>query len=124
MRTTTQIVDEIKALQAKDRAYNSLVNEGGEGYEREDSRIAALQDEFLAAAKAEKAAQWTVEIFVARRAAWNAEVAKVAAANGGAVPNSEFKSMVARLGYSHTDLAYAKDLLRAELFSAGQLVAK
>lgn len=111
MRTTTQIAAEIKTLRAADKFYNRLVNEGGDGYEREDSRIATLNEEYLAASKAEWAAEWTPEVFAARRVAWNAEVARVSAANGGTVPAGELKAMIARLGYSHMDLARAKAAL-------------
>lgn len=104
MRSTTVIQAEIEAIRTKDRAYNRIQNEGGEGYER-DSVPDALKQEWLDAEKAEFAAEWTLEILTARRAAWNAAVARRAPKTPAAVAQ-----LGADLGYRLQDIKRAKVL--------------
>lgn len=106
MRTFKQIQADIDAIRAKDRAYNRVVNEGGEGYNR-DSVPAALYAERDAADAAAFAAEWTIDVFMARRAAWNAEVAKL----GASINARQFTGLQDRLGYKLADIRKAKTML-------------
>ncbi len=64
-----------------DKAYYTLVNEGGEGYGSElsgaeiDAAMRAKHNAFVAKQEAELAT-WTLDVTKARRAAWNAQVTK------------------------------------------------
>ena len=99
MRTIEEIRAEIKAVQARGRAVNSLQNEGGEGYDHTDeARIEALTDE-LAAVK--YATDWSRENTIAKRAEWNA-VAKRIGKCRDAVARIE-----AETGYRMTELIAA-----------------
>lgn len=104
MRTTKIIQAEIEAIRAKDRAYNRIQNEGGEGYER-DSVPEALKQEWLDAEKAEFAATWTLEVLMARRAAWNDAVARRAPKTSAAVAQIQRD-----MGYTLADIKRAKAL--------------
>lgn len=104
-RTVQQIEAEISAIQASDRAYNRVVNEGGEGFARNTMR-AELWAELADAKKAAFAAEWTFAVWTERRAAWNAEVAKF----GARVSDAQIAALIKRMGYSHHDLRNAKAL--------------
>ena len=73
LRSSAEILAEIKALQAKDRAYNRLQNEGGEGYER-DSVSDELVKECIDAQEREFNALWTKEYWETARTVWNNEL--------------------------------------------------
>ena len=85
-------------------------NEGGEGYSQHEATCEAIFAEYsprIAAAKAaEFAAEWTAEVFAARRAEWNAQ-------NALCKSHADVAKMVAKLGYSLADLKQAKQLLGA-----------
>ncbi len=74
MRSSTVIISEIKKIQATDKKYNHVANEGGEGYQRQ-SVPQALFDELAAAQDAEFAQKWTPDFTSKNRLAWN-ETAK------------------------------------------------
>lgn len=109
MRTTTEIQAEITKIRDADNRYNQVVNEGGEGYAR-DSVPDALRAEYLAAEQAEFAATWTAETTAARRAAWNAGVAKLTAARGNNVTGHHLRALATSLGYTLADIKRAKAL--------------
>lgn len=69
--TSSDLRTQINAMQAADRRYNNLVNEGGEGFER-NSVPESMQVAYTAALQAEFAAEWTLDVLNARRAEWNA----------------------------------------------------
>ncbi|HEX5539882.1 MAG TPA: hypothetical protein VFX01_08865 [Methylophilaceae bacterium] len=109
MRKSQQIQAEINAIRAKDRAYNNLVNEGGEGYER-DSVPSALYQELRAADESEFLALWTVELLAVRRAAWNAGVAALTKQHGSNIPTAAVRDLENSLGYKLDDIKRAKRL--------------
>lgn len=88
------------------------VNEGGEGYSQ--AEVQAERDG-MAALRAEAAAfaaEWTAEVVAARRAAWNAEMMALSAKRVTMTPKL-MDSIIARLGYSLSDIKRAKALLGA-----------
>ena len=107
MRSTTEISADIAKAKAADRAYNRVLNEGGEGYERDSAE--ALQREYMAAEAAEFAAVWTLDVLNTRRAAWNAEMLALSAKRVTMTPKL-MDSIVARLGYGLSDIKRAKAL--------------
>jgi len=110
MRTTTQIAAEIAKINAADRSYNNVINEGGEGYER-DSVPQALRDEYSAAEQAEFAAAWTNDVTQQRRAAWNAAIAAIAAKYGErGMTAKRFADLQTSLGYKLADIRRATAL--------------
>lgn len=109
MRTSQAIEAEMNELRLKDKAYNRLVNEGGEGYETENARIPELFREWKAAMAAEFAAEWTVETLAARRAAWNVEIRPLVEA-GKPVKPADVQAIERRLGYTMSDIKRAKAL--------------
>ena len=109
MRTTTEIQGEIAAIQAKDKAYNRLVNEGGEGYER-NSVPEALWSELLAAEAATFAAEWTAQVTAQRLSAWAAGVAALTAKHGKQIPHAAVRGLEISSGYTLADLRKAKAL--------------
>jgi hypothetical protein len=88
MRTTTEIRAEMERMGDKSRAYVAGMLEGGEGYNPYDSKIDALIAEY----EAVEAAEWTVDVTTARRAAWNAEVK--------AMTSPTAAKIAAKLGYT------------------------
>ena len=88
-----------KLLKSTDRTQN----EGGEGYssfEVESEKNFAAELPLIEAAFAE---EWTLEVLTARRAAWNAQVVKCKS-------HADMAKLAKSMGYSHTDLAKAKNL--------------
>ena len=81
-RTAATVRAELQALQHRARRYDDGYNEGGEGYNPHRASVRALEAEYdrLAEAEADLAydaklaaedAEWTRELTIARRAAWN-----------------------------------------------------
>lgn len=93
------------AIRAKQlKAMDRVQNEGGEGYsqyEAESEKNFYAEQPLIAAAFAE---EWTLEVFTARRAAWNAEVVKCKT-------HRAVSDLAQRLGYGLSDLKKAKDIL-------------
>lgn len=115
-RTIEQITADIQAIRAADRAYNRSNNEGGYGYER-DSVPASLIAEYDAAVVAAEsdeaaafAAEWTLEVFTARRAEWNEGARALAAKHGKSIPAAAIRAQEARLGYTMDAIIRAKQL--------------
>ena len=94
------------------RAIDRIQNEGGEGYSRYEDASEALYVEHQPAITAlEKelfAATWTPEVTGERRAAWNASLSAVRAAKTPTAQHDALDALIARLGYSHHDIARAK----------------
>ncbi len=97
-----------------------VVNEGGEGYSQaavnadnaRRVREAASEAAFYAEQASEPArfaAEWTLAVFTARRAAWNAEMQALIAAKKPATANT-IVPIVKRLGYGVAQLQRAKAL--------------
>jgi len=97
-------IDAIQHLRAVDR----VQNEGGEGFSSYEAAAEDLADEYLpritALRNAEFAATWTHDVTVQRRAAWNSEIGKL----GAKIMPAQVKALIARLGYSHVEIAKAK----------------
>ena len=70
VRSSTEVIAEMKRLKAADKAYNSLVNEGCEGYER-DGITLELHNELAEALAREWTAKWTASYWEAAKAKWN-----------------------------------------------------
>ncbi len=99
-------IDAIQHLRAVDR----VQNEGGEGFSSYEAAAEDLADEYLpritALRNAEFAATWTRDVTVQRRATWNAEIGKL----GTKIEPGKVSAVIARLGYSHVEIAKAKAL--------------
>jgi len=108
MRAIAEIKAEIKTLVEYDARINYLQNEGCEGYNQRHPKLRGLYNELEAAMDAAFAADWTVETTQARRAAWNAEIAKVA--KNGKIDAADVTKIVDRLGYRMEDIVKAKKL--------------
>lgn len=110
LRSSAEIRKELDALSAKDKAYNRLQNEGGEGYER-DSIPESLHNEYMAALDREFKQKWTKEYFEEARSAWNSIVAEKS--NGGkiALTKKDLESIERRVGENSQDIAKARDML-------------
>jgi hypothetical protein len=88
------------------RQIDRTMNENGEGYslaadqadQRAQASLLAMKDAF--------AAEWTAEVTAARRAAWNAEMAKLAAAKIAMTSKAQL-AIQARLGYTLADIKRA-----------------
>ena len=99
------------AGQAKAKQYDSVVNEGGEGYNTAEAMAEAAYNKdmplILAAEKALFAAEWTKETLAERGAAWNAGMAKCKS-------YAQEAALGKKLGYNLADLKKAKALLAAK----------
>lgn len=84
-RTAHDVRTELQALEATARRYDTGMNEGGEGYNPHTAALRTLQAEYdrlmeaeadaaCAARRAKEDAEWTKEVTIQRRAAWNAWV--------------------------------------------------
>ena len=88
---------------------DKVVNEGGEGYSQAEVNAERAGIAALKAEAATFAAEWTIEVFTARRAAWNAEMKALVAAKKPATANT-IVPIVKRLGYGAAQLQRAKAL--------------
>jgi DNA repair ATPase RecN len=82
MQTSKDLDTQISALSRAARRYKAGQNEGGDGYTPYAEQLAQLQadrdslhaaesDAAYAAAQAAKTAEWTLEVTMVRRQAWN-----------------------------------------------------
>lgn len=109
MKTSAEILAEIKRINANDKAYNRLMNEGGEGYERETS-VAALYEEYKVAEEAEFRAKWTAEYVSVAKAAWNKAVAECSK-NKAIKSQGQLIAAVEKMsGYKMADIKRAKEI--------------
>lgn len=102
MRSSKEIKIEIQKIREADRRYNNVVNEGGEGFER-DSVPDSLRDELAAALKVEFGRDWPRQVTIERREKWNATV-RSKASSGIQFTSRDIEK---ELGYSMTDLLRA-----------------
>ena len=121
MATITELKQAVAAAQAaykadcaglaKAKQYDSVVNEGGEGYNTAEAMAEAAYNKhmplILAAENALFAAEWTKETLAARGAAWNAGMAKCKS-------YAQEAALGKKLGYNLADLKKAKALLAAK----------
>jgi hypothetical protein len=103
VRSTTQ---GIKMNQAQ---IDKVQNEGGEGYSQAEVNQERAGLAKMAAEKAAFAAEWTVEVLAARKAAWNAEVHALIAAKKPMNARTN-AAIVAKLGFGLTEINRAKAL--------------
>ena len=109
MKSAAAILVEIKALQARDRAYNRLQNEGGEGYERE-TNTDALYEQYKSAEDAEFRAKWTKEYAATAKVAWNKAVAECSK-NKAIKSQGQLIAAVEKMsGYKMDDMKRAKEI--------------
>jgi hypothetical protein len=105
MRTLEQITTDLTALKATARRYDAGLNEGGEGFTPHADAIRRLEREYDAVAEATAAArmaaiqqaedaEWTHEVTMARRAAWNAWVQ-----SQGTVTPAQLAAQIKRQGW-------------------------
>lgn len=85
MKTAAELLAEIKKIQARDKQYNALINEGGKGYEA-DSVPQSMWADLYEAEEREFKAKWGCETFRnTQKTAWNAAVAKFKTLKGNAL---------------------------------------
>lgn len=95
-------LEQAKADARKAAAYDRMVNEGGEGFETAEKHV----DRVFEIAKRLFAAEWTREVFDARRAVWNARVTAL----GAQVTIQQVQALEAELGFTQSELKSAKAL--------------
>jgi hypothetical protein len=95
-------LDQARAAARKAAEYDRVVNEGGQGYETSEAHV----DRILEISKRLFAAEWTREIFDARRAIWNTRVSKL----GAKITMQQVYALEAELGFTQTQLMSAKAL--------------
>jgi len=116
--TTTTQAKHIKTmttarLQYAARNYRNVMLEGGEGYnpyqeELNRRRAEGEHREWCAGRDAAFRDEWTPEVFVARRAAWNAEVQSRTV--NGKIGFREIQKIERKLGFTFRELQDAKQL--------------
>lgn len=96
---------------AKAKRYDSVINEGGEGFSSAEAIGEAAYNKHASVIQAAKealfSAEWTAEVFAARAAAWNAGAIKCKS-------HAQEAALVKSLGYSVADLKKAKSMLAAK----------
>ncbi len=103
MRSTKEIEKEIRAVADQGHKINELQNESGEGYDfTDEQKLKTLWAEHAEALKAEFAADWTAEVTVARRSAWN-DLVK----SGQIKTQLDINAAQKKLGFVMTDLKKA-----------------
>jgi hypothetical protein len=93
----------------KQAQIDRVLNEGGEGYSLAADQADQAAMTAYQAAKAAFAAEWTLEVLAARRAAWNAEMQALIDA-GKQLGPATVQPIIKKLGYSLTDIKTAKAL--------------
>lgn len=105
----------LKRIAAERRHY---INAVGRDHERNhtiyDNELSALSSEVVrrrqAAEAAQFAAEWTLDVFNARRATWNAEAVKLPR-KGNSIDMKHIRALETKLGIKMDDLRRAKALL-------------
>lgn len=122
-KTLAELQAELAALVAAEEAgyakiahlkkSDRVMNEGGGGYSRFEAECEKIAESYFAKKVAlEKQifeAEWTPQVFEARKAAWNAELAKMP----GKITIKHITALGERLGYTHGQLSRAKAMLAA-----------
>lgn len=112
--STSEIETRLAAVAAKRKAFIATICEGHDNGTPFDGEIEVLGRELgerLAAVKVDAfAGEWTVEVFTARRAIWNAEVVKLPRDAKG-VKWEAIRALEAKIGFTMEDLKRAKALL-------------
>ena len=109
VRTSTEVIAEIKRLQASDKSYNRLVNEGGEGYER-DSITAELSQELTEALDREWNEKWTADYAATARAKWNAAAKIVIDSKKYQYQQKAIEAIEKATGFAFADIKKAKEI--------------
>lgn len=103
-------VQQTKGIKMSKQAnIDAVVNEGGEGYSQAEVNEERAGLAKMAAMQAAFAAEWTLEVLAARKAAWNAEMHALVAAKKPMNART-MQAVVAKLGYSLGDINRAKAL--------------
>ncbi len=112
--STVELEARLAEASAKRKAFIATICEGHDNGTPFDGEIEAIGSELGARIGADKAAafaaEWTVEVFNARRAAWNAEIVKLPRDAKG-VKWEAVRALEAKLGFQMEDLKRAKTLL-------------
>ena len=112
--TEAEIEARLEAVAAKRKSFIAVISEGHDNGTPFDAEISELGRELssrrAAAKEATFAAEWTVDVFTARRAAWNTEIVKLPKDAKG-IKWTAIRELEARLGYTMEDLKRAKALL-------------
>ena len=103
MRSSKEIANEIKKINADGRKMGYLQNEGGEGYVHL-ADTTALENEFHAAKDLEFANEWTAETTATRRTAWNT---KMGAIKGRKLVYADITNLEREFGFSFNDMKKA-----------------
>lgn len=107
MAKLNQAIATLRAAEAKANAYDRGNNEGGEGYNPHQAEVDAALNAVVAVDNEAFAAEWTAEVFAARRAVWNAEVGKY---KGQAVDAALIAKIETATGIKIADMRRAKEL--------------
>ena len=103
---------ELAEVQKAHRLYNKIQNEGYEGYNPHDddldNAISKCSDIQRELDDAVLAAEWTPDVFAARRTDWVDGIAKVT--KNGMVAVADVKALEKRLGFTMSQLKRAKEL--------------
>lgn len=112
--STAELETRLAEVAAKRKAFIATICEGHDNGTPFDAEIEAIGVELGNRISAQKAdafsAEWTVEVFNARRAAWNAEIVKLPRDAKG-VKWEAIRALEAKLGFQMEDLKRAKSLL-------------
>lgn len=100
-------VKALRAAEAKAAAYARSQNEGGGGYNPYQAEVDAALDAVTKADADAFVAEWTAEVYAARRDAWNAEVVKH---TGRAVSATLITQIERATGLKIVDLRRAKQI--------------
>lgn len=114
--TTSEIETKLNELDVQRKNYIAVQCEGYDHGTPWDQEINYFGSELAlrmrAAADAAFAAEWTIETFSARKAAWNTEAAKLPRSAKG-VKYTDIRALETRLGYTMDSLMRAKTMLGA-----------
>lgn len=103
MRSSKEIANEIKKINAEGRKMNNIHNDGGEGYDH-TADTAALENEYHAAKDLEFANEWTTGVTATRRTAWNT---RMGATKGRKLVYSDITNLEREFGFKFDDLKKA-----------------
>lgn len=127
-KTLDQLKQDLAAAQAayetelaaakKLKAYDRLQNEGGEGYSTYEVKSEALYNKhgpiINALEKQVFAAEWTTEVFAARRATWNEIMTERFLSKNINPTTRQLQAVEQELGFTFRDLGRAKSILAAK----------
>lgn len=110
MQHIENLKDQIAKEEQKEKNYNRLINEDGEGYYAQSPKLKTLRQQLYFAEQDSFAAVWTLEVTLKRRDVWNSEVQAMLKKYAGKASRQAVLNAQEKVGFTMDELSKAVKL--------------